>query len=196
MGTNGKLPRVLSEEEQARFLSAFHTRFWTPVRDRVACLVMLDAGLRVSEVCGLTLEHVDLAYRRITVRDGKGAKDRVVPFNGRLAGALVDWLERRNEMVPADCPWLFPTRKGAQVHPSHLRRTVTRIAERAGLPEASRISPHTLRHSYATDALNATGNLELVRRALGHASIQTTTIYTHLATDDMAAILVGSGFRE
>lgn len=190
-----KLPRILTEDEQAAFLRRFNARYWTPHRDLTACLVMLDAGLRVAEACTLELDHVDLAARRITVRNGKGARDRRVPIPPRLAQALEEWLARRAEAVGEGCPWLFPTRAGAPVHPNHLRRTVTRAVEKAGLPERDRISPHTLRHSYATDVLNATGNLELVRRLLGHADISTTTVYLHLADADLEAELTTNGFR-
>lgn len=195
MARSRKLPRILSEDEQARFLDAFNVRYWTPERDYTACLAMLDAGLRVSEVCGLQLDHVDLTNRRLTVREGKGAKDRIVPFNGRLSRALGDWLDRRAEQVGADCAYVFPTRAGKQLDPSHLRRTVSRVVERTNLPEPDRISPHTLRHTYATDVLNATGDLEHVRRLLGHADISTTTIYLHLTTDDLAESLDAAGFR-
>lgn len=191
----GKLPRVLTEDEQRRFLEAFDTRFWTPYRDRVACLAMLDAGLRVSEACALELDHVDMAARRITVRDGKGGVDRRVPIPPRLAEALEEWLDRRTAYVDNECPYVFPTRAGEAVHPNQMRRTVTRMVERAGLPEAERISPHTLRHSFATDVLNHTGNLELVRHLLGHADISTTTIYLHLADHDVEAELTANGFR-
>lgn len=190
-----RLPRVLSEDDQAALLRAFDTRYWTPHRDRTACLTMLDAGLRVSEICALQLDHVDLSARRLTVRDGKGGADRRVPIPPRLATALEGWLERRTEEVDEGCPWVFPTRAGEPVHTNQLRRTVTRIVERAGLPEADRISPHTLRHSFATDVLNHTGNLELVRRLLGHADISTTTVYLHLADADMEAELTANGFR-
>jgi len=201
------LPRVLSKDEQRAFLVVFNRRYWTPERDRTACLVMLDAGLRVSEACALQLDHVDLASRRITVRDGKGGLDRRVPIPPRLAAALAGdesnrsvrgrngWLATRLEKVAATCPWLFPTRTGRSVSPDHLRRTVTKIVERTGLSEPHRISPHTLRHSFATDVLNATGNLELVRRLLGHADISTTTVYLHLADEDMEAELTAKGFR-
>ena len=193
MNASKSLPRVLTDEEQEQLLAGFNTRYWTPQRDYTACLVMLDAGLRVSEVTALQMEHLDLRARRIVVRDGKGSRDRRVPVIARLADALEEWLDRRPETLDSETPWVFPTRTGEQLHPNQLRRTVSRIAERVGLREADRVSPHTLRHSFATDVLNETGNLELVRRLLGHADISTTQLYAHLADRDLAEAL--DGFR-
>lgn len=193
MSGSKSLPRVLTETEQQEFLSGFNRRYWTPQRDYTACLTMLDAGLRVSEVTALQLEHVDLRARRIVVRDGKGARDRRVPMIARLADALESWLGRRPEKLEDESRWLFPARTGEQLHTNQLRRTVKRIAERVELREADRISPHTLRHTFATDVLNETGNLELVRRLLGHADISTTQLYAHLADRDLEEAL--SGFR-
>lgn len=129
------------------------------------------------------------------MRGGKGDKDAQKPISPRLAKALDLWLERRTEQVREDCPYLFPTRAGEPVHPNQIRRTVSRVVKRAGLAEADRISPHTMRHSFATDVLNSTGNLETVRHLLGHADISTTTIYLHLADQDVEAELTASGFR-
>lgn len=193
MSRPDRLPKVLTEEEQAALLDRFNTRYWTPHRNRTMCLAMLDAGLRVGEMVALKLEHVDLATRRITVREGKGAKDRRVPVIDRLAEAVSGWYERRAEEVGEDCPWVFPTRTGNPVHPNNVRRFVKREARRAGIAEADRVSPHTLRHTFATDVLNETGNLELVRRLLGHADISTTQMYLHLADSDVEEAL--QGFR-
>lgn len=188
-----RLPRVLSPPEQDDLLSTFNTRYWTPCRDRTAILLMLDTGLRVGELVALKHEHVDLRARRIKVRDGKGAKDRRIPIVERLARALEEWYERRAKGLEAACKWVFPTRPGNALHTNQVRRFVKRAAVRAELPEAGRISPHSLRHTFATDVLNETGNLELVRRLLGHTDISTTQRYLHLADAHVAKAL--SGFR-
>lgn len=188
-----RLPRVLTEAEQEELLDQFNTRYWTPHRDWAATLLMLDTGLRVGELVALKMDHIALRSRRIKVREGKGSKDRRIPLVGRLATALEQWYERRREELKQECPWVFPTRPGNALHPNQVRRFVKRAARRAGLPEADRISPHTLRHTFATDVLNETGNLELVRRLLGHADISSTQVYTHLADEHVARAL--SGFR-
>lgn len=193
MSRPDRLPKVLTEDEQQALLDQFNDRYWTPHRNRTMCLAMLDAGLRVGEVVALKMEHVDLTTRRITVREGKGAKDRRVPVVERLAEALSGWYERRVEEVGEQCTWVFPTRTGNAVHPNNVRRFVKREARNAKVAEVDRVSPHTLRHTFATDVLNETGNLELVRRLLGHADISTTQVYTHLADEDLERAL--SGFR-
>lgn len=190
-----KLPKTLSLEESEALLKRFNVRYWTPERNRALTLVMLDAGLRVSEATALKLDHVDLASRRLTVRNGKGAKDRRVPITSRLARALERWLERRTEgLSEPDSPYLFPTRTGGSVHANDVRRFIKREAKKAGIAEAERVSPHTLRHTFATDVLNHTGNLETVRKLLGHEHISSTQIYLHLADADVEAAL--NGFRE
>lgn len=184
MGRRKKLPRVLDEGEQEALLERFDRRWWTPDRDRTACLVMLDGGLRVSEVCALELDHVDLAKRKLTVREGKGDADRVVPLTPRLADALGRWLERRAEEVE-DCRFVFPSRRGNRLHPNQLRRSLSRAADRAELKEAEKVTPHTLRHTAAVDLLRHTGRLEIVQNFLGHADISTTRVYARLVNGEV-----------
>lgn len=193
MSRREKLPRVLEPEEQEALLDQLNRRYWTPHRDRTAVLTMLDAGLRVSEVCALKMDHVDLSRRKIKVRDGKGGVDRVVPMPPRLADALSDWMDRRPEALEEESEALFPTRKGKPVHTNQLRRSVKRAAERADLPELDRISPHTLRHTAAVDLLRDTGRLEIVQEFLGHADISTTRVYARLCNGELEEAL--STFR-
>lgn len=191
MSRPDRLPKILTDEDQEALLNQFNTRYWTPHRNRTICLTMLDAGLRVGEVVALQMEHVDLRSRRITVRQGKGAKDRRVPLVQRLVEALQNWFERRPEELDEPSSYVFPTRNGTPVHPNNVRRFVKREAKNAGVDEADRVSPHTLRHTYATDVLNKTGNLEAVRRLLGHSEISTTQLYTHLADSDLEEAVNG-----
>ena len=183
MARTKRLPKVLSEEEQARFLASFNLRYVSPHRNRTMVLVMLDAGLRVGEVVALKPDHVDLASCRITVREGKGAKDRIVYIPTRLRDGLADWLGRRAEWLEdaEACLWLFPTRKGTQVCTRQVRDFVKRAARRARVSEWARVSPHCLRHTYASSVLRETRNLRLVQELLGHASVATTQLYCHLA---------------
>lgn len=146
--------------------------------------MMLEAGLRAGEVVALRPEHIDMNSGKLTVREGKGAKDRVLWINGELRDAIGEWLDR--EDVP-ESPWLFPTRNGNKVPTSNLRRAVKRAAKDAEIPEADRVSPHTFRHTYATELYRETGNLRLVQENLGHSSIETTELYTHLVDEERAA---------
>lgn len=181
-----KLPKVLTTGEQERLLNRFNIRYPTPHRNRTMVLTMLDAGLRCGEVVALRPEHLDLRACRITVREGKGARDRVVHIPTRLRDALADWLGRRAEWLddPDVCPWLFPTRDGGQVSTRQVRAFVKREVRRAQVAEADRVSPHTLRHTFASDLYRETGNLRLVQELLGHSDVSTTQVYTHLVNGE------------
>ncbi len=170
------LPKVLTADEQRAFLAKFDRRYTSGLRNLVAVRLMLECGLRCGEVVAVKPEHVDLDTCRLLVREGKGAKDRVVWFNDDLRDLIVRWLDRRPASV-----WLLCTRHGGQVNTRYLRELVKRKAVAAGISEAERVTPHVLRHSFATDLLRRERNLLLVSRALGHSSVMTTQIYTHLS---------------
>lgn len=181
-----KLPKILTADEQQAMLATFNCRYRTPHRDRTMIELALATGLRAGEIVALKDEHVELDATggRLMVRDGKGSKDRVVYFGPEVRDTLREWLDRKPESR-----FVFPTRTGKPVATSHLRRVVKRAAREAGVAEAERVSPHTLRHTFATDLYRETGNLRLVQKALGHASIQTTQIYTHVLDEEMESAL-------
>lgn len=118
---------------------------------------------------------MDLDTCRLLVREGKGGKDRVVWFSDDLRDLIVRWLERR----PAS-DWLLCTRHHTQVNTRYLRELVKRKAMAAEIPEADRVTPHTLRHTFATDLLRKTKNIRLTQKALGYANQATTMIFTQL----------------
>lgn len=184
MSRTKSLPKVLSEDEQQRFLAQFNTRYPTPHRNLCMVRLMLEAGLRVGEVVALRPEHLDMTTCRLTVREGKGAKDRVVWISDDLRDLIGEWLVRR-----PDSGWLFPTRHGTRVQTRYMREMVKRTARKADVQEADRVSPHTLRHTFATDLYRETSNLRLVQKALGHADISTTQIYTHLVDGELEAAM-------
>lgn len=185
---------MLDTDEQEALLHQFNCRYWSPHRNRTLVLTGLDAGLRVGELVALQLDHLNLPGRRLIVRNGKGAKDRQVPLTERLVEALHGWLERREEEVGSECPWVFPTRKGDRILTRYVRKVVKREARKAEIREAERVSPHTLRHTAASDLLRETGNLELVRQFLGHESVETTQVYTHLVNEELDQAV--AGFRK
>lgn len=176
------LPKVLESEDQSALLDQFNTRYDTNLRNLVLVRLMLDGGLRVSEAVSVRLQDVRLDSGRVGVKDGKGGRDRVAWLRDREAFREVaaDWLERRPES-----DWFAPTRYGTRVKTSYMRAMVKRKARQAGIQGWEEVSPHTLRHSYATDLLRDCGCLETVRKALGHADIQTTLIYAHLTNEDV-----------
>lgn len=181
-----KLPKVLSEEESCRFVAEFNSRYQTPHRNLCMCRLMLEAGLRVGEVVALKPEHLDMTTCQLLVREGKGAKDRALWISDDLRDLIGEWLQRRPESE-----WLFPTRDGGKVSTRYMRIMVKRIARKAEVNEWEKVSPHTLRHTFATDLYRRTGNLRLVQKALGHASIQTTQLYTHLVDGELEEAMRG-----
>ena len=176
------LPRTLSEAEVDALVVAAHDQEG-PRGLRLACLVELlyGSGLRVSELVGLRLEQVDLAEALLFVA-GKGGRERLVPIGGQALAALDGYLPVRGVFAPAggDRGWVFPSR-GRQGHLTRERivQLLKGLALEIGLaPE--RISPHVLRHAFATHLLARGMDLRVLQTLLGHADIATTEIYTHL----------------
>lgn len=133
-------------------------------------------------------EHLDMMTCRLMVREGKGAKDRVLWISDDLRDLIGLWLGRR----PAS-PWLFPTRDGEQLNTRYLRTMVKHYAVKAGVAEAERVTPHILRHTFATDLLRKTKNIRLVQKALGHSDVSTTMIYTHVFDEELEGALRRKG---
>jgi integrase/recombinase XerD len=179
-----RLPKVLTPDEQRALLAEFDRRYPSALRNLVAVRLMLECGLRCGEVVAIRPEHLDLTTCRLLVREGKGGKDRVVWFSDDLRDLIARWLERQ----PAS-PWLLPTRHGTQLNCRYVREMTKRKAIAARIPEAGRVSPHSLWHSFATTLLRETKNIRLTQKALGHASLATTMIYTHITDGELEAAL-------
>jgi integrase/recombinase XerD len=175
-----KLPKVLTQEEQTALLAQFNTRYNSPLRNKAMVALMLATGLRASEVVALRPEHIDFRACKLTVREGKGARDRVLWFGTETRDLLDEWFARR-----PDSEFVFCSRDGGQLDTRYLRSMLKREACNAGISECEKVSPHTLRHTFATDLLRETNNLRVVQAALGHADISTTTIYTHLVNGEV-----------
>ena len=137
MARPDKLPRILTEEETEALLAQPNQRYFGPHRDYLFMRLMLKAGLRASEATALRPEHIDLTSGKLTVREGKGAKDRTLWVGKEMLEEFREWMGRRSEEVgngEADSPeFLLPTRKGTEVATSHLRRSVKRYARRPRL---------------------------------------------------------------
>jgi len=125
------------------------------------------------------------------VRQGKGSKDRILWLGEDDLEALGKWRQRQAKELGYAPELVFTTLEGNPLQPRYVQAMVRRLAQKAGIEKD--VSPHTLRHSFATDLLRQTNNLELVRRALGHANLQTTQIYVHLTDQDLEAAM--RGFR-
>jgi integrase/recombinase XerC len=146
--------------------------------------MLYATGVRVSELCGLDLTDVDDARRVVRVF-GKGAKERVVPYGIPAQRALDDWLRHgRPELMTGPGQALFLGARGGRVQQTVVRRMVATAAQLAGLPHTS---PHDLRHSAATHLLDGGADLRAVQDLLGHSSLASTQIYTHVSTERLRA---------
>lgn len=178
-----RFPRTLSEAQVEALLAAPDDDNPQGVRDRCMLEVLYAAGLRVSELVGLKVFAVGLNDGVLRIM-GKGSKERLVPM-GELAA---DWLRRYLlEARPAllagrSCDEVFVTRLGSGMTRQMFWRIIKQYAVHAGIP-SERISPHTLRHAFATHLLNHGADLRVVQLLLGHADISTTQIYTHVARE-------------
>jgi integrase/recombinase XerD len=190
MARPDKLPKILTEEETDRLLSQPNQRYFGPHRDYLFMRLMLKAGLRASEATALRPEHIDLMSGKLSVREGKGAKDRTLWVGEDLLEELQKWTERLTGKVESP-GFLLPTRKGTEVATSHLRRSVKRYARKGGIEEVDRVSPHTLRHTFATRLYRKTSNIRMVQKALGHSDLSTTMIYTHVVDEELEGAMKG-----
>lgn len=178
-----KLPDVLSVEEAARLLEAA-----PGIKYKAALGVAYGAGLRVSEVAHLKIDDIDSTRMLIRVEQGKGRKDRNAMLSPQLLELLRMWWregKRRNVMLPHG--WLFPGRSCADpVSTRQLHRAVQEAAEVAGIRK--RVSPHTLRHSFATHLLEQDVDIRVIQVLLGHSKLETTALYTKVSTRTIHAV--------
>jgi integrase/recombinase XerC len=175
----GRLPRVLSSGEVSALLDA---PTGTPVdrRDLAVLELLYAAGLRVSELCGLDRADVDLRGRTVTVL-GKGSKQRRVPIHDAAVAALRDWFDNGRDAMEGPAEAAFVNRRGARLGPRDVRRILDRRS-------ASPTHPHALRHTYATHLLDGGADLRVVQELLGHASLATTQVYTHVSKERLRAV--------
>jgi integrase/recombinase XerD len=177
-----KLPQVLSRDEVAKLLATPRGTSPSVLRDRALLELMYACGLRASEATGLELRDIDLEAGLVRA-SGKGSKERIVPVGGQAIAATRAWRERgRPALVGLSPePHLFVNHRGAGLTRQGLYKIVQRHARTAGLD--GKMSPHTLRHSFATHLLSGGCDLRALQEMLGHADIATTQIYTHLSAE-------------
>jgi integrase/recombinase XerD len=177
-----RLPRVLSREEVARLLREPKGSEPLALRDRALLEVMYACGLRVSEAIGLELTDIDLDERMLRAR-GKGSKERLVPVGRQAVTALRGYCRNgRPVLLGAKVESrMFLNRRGSRLTRQGLYKIIQAHARGAGLSE--RMSPHTLRHSFATHLLAGGCDLRSLQEMLGHADLATTQVYTHLSAE-------------
>jgi integrase/recombinase XerC len=187
-GGESRLPRVLGRAELNHLLDdpPAHVdgdAVGVRLRDDAVLELLYGSGLRVAELCGLRPGDIDLRRQTVTVW-GKGSKQRQVPISSPAAEAVEAWLARgRPDLITADTPAeaLFVNRRGRRLGPRDVRRVLDR---RALAPT----HPHALRHSFATHLLDGGADLRVVQELLGHASLQTTQVYTHVSKEHLLSV--------
>ncbi len=179
--TGRSLPDVLTVDDVAALLAAPGTDTPRGLRDTAMLELVYSSGLRVSELCGLTLNALRTDPPILLVR-GKGNKERVVPVGPRALRAIGVYLEEGRPLLPgsAGSPWLFVGRAGKPLTRQGFWKNIKKYGVLAGIDK--HLSPHTMRHSFATHLLEGGADLRSVQAMLGHADIATTEIYTHVSS--------------
>ncbi len=178
------LPKALSPDLMARLLEA-PTEGPAQSRDKAMFELFYSSGLRLAELVSLDATDGESMQRQAEVTvTGKGAKTRTVPVGGKARAAIATWLTERARLAGPGETALFVGARGARIAPSSVRYALAHWARRLGLPQ--HVHPHMLRHSFATHLLQSSGDLRAVQEMLGHSSISTTQVYTHLDFQHLA----------
>lgn len=176
MKANKDVILPLSDKEVRLLLSSFDNNSYLSCRDKSICMLMLDCGLRLGEVVNLKINDIDFVNRYFVI-NGKGSKQRVVPFGSSVSFQLSLYFSYRTSISSASTS-VFLTKKHTDITHNTIKMMFSRLKKKKGL---SRIYPHLLRHTFATNYVYNGGNLEVLRVLMGHSTINITQIYIHLA---------------
>ena len=185
-----RLPKAITIEQVEKLLAAPDERDTLGARDRAMLETLYSTGIRVSELVGLNLDDLDLTGEALRVR-GKGKKERLVPLGSHALGSIKKYTDMlrtdprfSDSLDPHSAPHpLFLNKHGKRLSSRSVRRKLDKYLRQAGLDPS--ISPHTLRHSFATHLLDNGASLRDVQEMLGHQSLSTTQVYTHLTSQRM-----------
>ncbi len=184
---HNKIPVYLSDEETKSLLKVIHeTRGWQAERDFVATNIILHTGIRLSELTGIDVADVDLEGNRIHLKRTKGGQSAVKHINAKLKKTLHDFINQRFAFE-SECPALFLSQWDRRLSDRQYALRLEMWAQKAGINK--RITPHVLRHTFATNLYAKTKNLLAVQKALGHEYITTTQIYTHIQDEELQEAL-------
>ena len=178
------LPATLSPDQAVQLVS-FADDTPEGIRDRAIFELLYSSGLRVSEVTGLDLDAVDFSAHEVRVK-GKGDKTRIVPVGEPALNALTRWLDIRQQLKGGDTGVMFLGKRGGRLSPRVVQSNIKTWAAKQGLTVDPH--PHMLRHSFASHLLQSSGDLRAVQEMLGHASIASTQVYTHLDFQHLAKV--------
>jgi integrase/recombinase XerC len=175
------IPRVLTVDDVFRLLDSIQTGTWLEKRNHAMFETFYSTGMRISEIHGLNMDHIDFHNQVIRV-SGKGGKQRIVPVGRRALAAVTDY---RNT-VSKDLVPVFVNKDFGRLTPRSIRRILDQIVNRCGLHVP--VSPHVLRHCFATHMLDSGADLRGIQEILGHASLSTTQVYTHVSMDHLMQV--------
>ena len=181
------LPKALSVEATQRLLDGEEGSAVDLARDRAMFELLYSSGLRLAEMVALDVDdgRLDLRHAEVTVT-GKGSKTRTVPIGARAREAIRQWIDKRQGIAAPGEKALFVGARGRRISPAVVGARLAAWARRRGLPQ--RVHPHMLRHSFASHVLQSSQDLRAVQEMLGHASISTTQVYTHLDFQALAKV--------
>lgn len=179
-----KLPKVLNVDQVTHLLDN-DTGDWHLIRDHAMFEVFYSSGLRLSELVGLSLNDINLRDGLIQVF-GKGSKERHLPLGSKAIEALKEWLTFRDDHLKTDTQALFISQRGTRISARSVQVRLKKMSLEKGI--INDVSPHTLRHSFASHMLESSQNLRAVQELLGHADISTTQVYTHLDFKHLAEV--------
>lgn len=173
------LPKALTTDQVERLLAAPSGEKPATLRDRALLELLYGAGLRISELVSLDVDDLDIERRMVRCL-GKGSRERIVPFGRPAGGAVAAWVVRGRPAFSPRGPWLLCNQRGGRLTRQGAWKIVKAHADAAGLSGA--VSPHTLRHSFATHLLDGGADVRVVQELLGHANVNTTQVYTQVST--------------
>ena len=177
------LPDVLLSDEMEKFLGQINTATTSGFRNRTICELIYSAGIRVHELTKLNITDLRLDEQEILIK-GKGDKERIVLFGKTSKEYLEMYLSSiRPKWIYTDTEAVFLNTKGQRINPRSIQRFIKSEAERQGF--SRKITPHTMRHSYATTLYNSGADLRTIQELLGHSSLSTTQIYTHINNEKL-----------
>lgn len=182
-----RIPKFLSVDEIFRIMDLPFDNNYQGIRDKAILELLYSSGLRVSELVGLNTDSIDLKLRVVRVL-GKGGKERIVPIGKKAKAQMERYLVIRERVMKKDRPdqALFLNLRGTRFGVRSVQRLVESVIVRVGLPKE--VTPHVLRHTFATHLLNAGADLRSIQELLGHASLSTTQKYTHVNLDHLMQV--------
>ncbi|MHC4623344.1 MAG: tyrosine recombinase XerC [Planctomycetota bacterium] len=192
-----KLPKFLEYDQVKTLLETPPLDNWLGARDRAIMETLYSTGMRVSELVGLNMDDIDFLGEVVHIR-GKGKKERIAPISSSALQVIQHYMEFRNKRAQSngnfDSKVLFVNKHGRRLSTRSVRRKMDKYLKMAGIDPT--VSPHTLRHSFATHMLNNGADLRSVQELLGHQSLSTTQIYTHLSTTRLKEVYQSAHPRE